>query len=192
MARVAKTGRRAWVLAILCVVLAIVVLAVAGCGGGSGPNGAASTSSLSSTTTAAVTPSMSTISLPASLTAADRAFLLALTKSVQGHTQEILDLGAFILTYRLATAADVARAEENVKKVSEWVDEVKAMTPSDGLRDVHRVLSQALSEYLDGFRAFVAAVKAKDDAGIKAASAAINEASKKYQMFSHALGSFPK
>jgi hypothetical protein len=203
------------------VVLGVTVLALvvtfAGCGGSTASStttsvtaGGSSTTATTAggpTTTAAppttagagdasTTPtteaSATTISVPSTLSEADKAFVQALLTSVQNHTQELLDLGAFILAYESATDADIAKAEENVKKIGTWVDEVKAMTPSDGLKDIHAVLSQALTDYLHGFTDFVAAVKAKDDAKIKAALTAITEASKKYQSFGRAFGGLTK
>lgn len=93
-----------------------------------------------------------------------------------------------MVAYQTATDADIVKAEENVKKMGVWVDEVKAMTPSAGLKDSHAVLAQALSEFQKGFTEFVAAVKAKDDAKIKAATAIITAASRMYQSFGQTFG----
>ena len=93
-----------------------------------------------------------------------------------------------MVAYQTATDADVAKAEENITKMGAWMAEVKAMTPSPGLKNTHAVLVQALSEFQQGFNDFVAAVKAKDAAKIQAATTIITAASKKYQSFGQAFG----
>ena len=134
----------------------------------------------STTTTAATTP--------VSLSDADKTFMQSLVTSIQGNTQPLLDLGSFLVAYQTATDADVAKAEENITKMGAWVAQVKAMTPSPGLKDTYAVLVQALSEFQQGFTDFVAAVKAKDAAKIQAATTTITEASKKYQSFGQTFG----
>jgi hypothetical protein len=219
MSRGMKKGLRAAVLVTVLMLVLSLAVVVAGCGGNaSSPTSATTTTTTvdaSTTTTTAGGPTTTaappttagtgdtgstgttvaaatTLSLPASLSDADKTFVQALAASVKGHTQELLDLGAFMIGYETATDADITKAEDNVKKIGAWVDEVKAMTPSEGLKDVHRVLSQALSEYMQGFTAFVAAVKAKDAAEIKAATTIISEASKKFQSFGQAFGGLMK
>lgn len=134
----------------------------------------------STTTTAATTP--------VSLSDADKTFMQTLVKSGQDNSQPLLDLGTFMAAYQTATDADVAKAEESIKKLAVWMDQIKAMTPSAGFKEQHAALVQALGEFKQGFTDFVAAVKTKDDAKIQAATAIITTASKKFQLFSEALG----
>jgi hypothetical protein len=219
MSRGTKKGLRAATLAALLMLLLSLAVVVAACGGNASTSTTAATATTAvdasatvttvggpvttmapptttasgdASTTATTVAAATTVSLPTSLSDADKTFVKALATSVQGHTQEMLDLGAFTLSYETAKDADIAKAEEDVKKIGAWVSEVKAMTPSEGLKDVHRVLSEALDQYLQGFTAFVAAVKAKDAAQIKAAMTIISEASKKFQSFGQAFGGLMK
>ena len=210
MSKGLSRSRRVATVAVFTALILGLVALLAACGGGDSATTTATTTATSAggsvtteTTTAsgttAVAPpttagsaggstSTTAATTPVSLSDADKAFMQTLVASVQGNTQPLLDLGGFMVAYQTATDADVAKAEQNITKMGAWTAEVKAMTPSPGLKDTHAVLVLALSEFQQGFTDFVAAVKAKDAAKIQAATTAITEASKKYQSFGQTFG----
>jgi hypothetical protein len=206
MSKGLNRSRRVATLAILAALILGLAALLAACGGSGSTTTTTTTAGSTTTTTTTAAASTTTAAppttagpdggsttttvatTPVSLSDADKTFMQALIKSVQGNTQPLLDLGSFMVGYETATDAELATAEENIKKMGLWVAEVKAMTPSAGLKDTHTVLVQALDEFQRGFTDFVAAVKAKDTAKIQEATTIITTASMKYQSFGQTFG----